>query len=175
MATFWTLVVLLGTMFGGALAVDGWRARRLRAWAQARGLAAVDARADGGALLGHATRFSKRVRSFGLSFHETTATDELWVAEHRANITTRPAEKWYTLVVVRVPGAALPAMVAGPETARALDEANPALAAWPHGGDVALDGEFVRWRIRGLLWPWNAERTIGRGRELVALVTRDER
>lgn len=171
MAALAALVLLLGAMFGGALAVDGWRARRLRAWAEAHGLSAVDRKADGGALLAHANRFSRRVRLFGLSFHQATPADELWVAEHRANVTTRPAEKWYTLVVVRIPGAALPAVAAGPESATALDQVHPGLATWPHGGDIALDGEFVRWRRPGLLWPWSVEATIAHGRELVTLVT----
>ena len=86
-------------------------------------------------------------------------------------MTTRPAEKWYTLVVVRIPGAALPAVAAGPESATALDQVHPGLATWPHGGDIALDGEFVRWRRPGLLWPWSVEATIAHGRELVTLVT----
>ena len=171
MATFLALLLLLGAMFGGAVALDGWRARRLRAWAQLRGLGTVDARTDGGRLLAHARRFSRRVRSFGLAFHQATAADELWVAEHRATITTRPAERWFTLVVVHVPGAALPAMVAGPDDAAAADQAHPAFARWPHGGEIAVDGDFVCWRSQGLLWPWSVETTLSRGRELVALVT----
>ena len=173
MATSLALLVILGAMFGGALAVDGWRASRLRAWAQARGWSAVDRQADGGALVAHATRFSRRVRSFGLAFHQVTADDEVWLAEHRANLATGPAEKWYTLVVVRVPGAMLAPAAAGPETARPLDAALPALAGWPHGGDVDVEGEYVRWRRQGLLWPWNVETALARGRELAALVTRE--
>ena len=171
MATALTLLVILGAMFGGALAVDGWRASRLRAWARARGFAAVDRQADGGALVAHATRFSTRIRSFGLAFHQTTAADELWLAEHRANVATGPAEKWHTLVVVRVPGRSWPRAAAGPASGRALDQALPALAGWAHGGDVDIEGEFVRWRRQGLLWPWSVEATLARGRELAALVT----
>ena len=46
------------------------------------------------------------------------------------------------------------------------------LAGWPHGGDVDVEGDDVRWRRQGLLWPWSVETTLARGRELAALVTR---
>lgn len=175
MATALALLLILGAMFGGALAVDSWRASRLRAWAQARGWSPVDRQADGGALLAHATRFSRRVRSFGLAFHQVTAEGEVWLAEHRASLPTGPAEKWHTLVVVRVPGSTLPPAAAGPEAARPLDAALPVLAGWAHGGDVDVEGEYVRWRRQGLLWPWSIETTLARGRELAALVTRRAR
>jgi len=171
MATAVALLLILGAMFGGALAVDGWRASRLRAWAQAQGWAPVDRQADGGALVAHATRFSRRVRSFGLAFHQVTRGDEVWLAEHRANLATGPAEKWHTLVVVRVPGASWPPAAAGSGSGRAVAAALPALAGWAHGGDVDIEGEFVRWRRQGLLWPWNVTATLARGRELVALVS----
>lgn len=172
MGSLLALVLLLGAMFAGALAVESWRATRLRAWAAAGGWAPVDGRTDGGALLAHGARFSTRVRSVGLTFHKATADGDVWLAEHRAGITTRPADRWHTFVVVRVPGAAWPTIAAGHESAQALDRALPALATWPHGGDVAIDGEFVRWRRRGLLWPHNVEPTVARGRELAALVGR---
>ncbi len=168
MAAFLALLLLLGAMFAGAVVVDAWRARRLRTWARGHGLAPVDRRADGGALVGHATRFAPRVRSFGLTFHQATTDDEIWIAEHRARVTTRPVEKWHTLVVVRLPGAALPAIVSGPTAPAAA--ADPALASWPHGGDIAIEGEFVRWRRPGVLWPWSAAAALTRGRELSALV-----
>ena len=47
------LVVVLATMFAGALLVNGWRTRRLRAWAAAQGFVPVDRRGDGGALSQH--------------------------------------------------------------------------------------------------------------------------
>lgn len=175
MATALTLLLILGAMFGSALAVDGWRASRLRTWARAHGWAPLDRQADGGALVAHAARFSRRVRSFGLAFHQVTGAGEVWLAEHRANLATGPTEKWHTLVVVRVPGAMLPPAAAGPATARPLDAALPVLAGWAHGGDVDIEGEFVRWRRQGLLWPWSVEATLARGRELAALVTRTAR
>jgi hypothetical protein len=62
--------------------------------------------------------------------------------------------------VVRLPGATLEG-----SGSRVPD-------GWTHGGEVAVDGEFVRWRQQGLLWPWKVEVTLSRGRQLVALVTR---
>lgn len=170
MASVVAVVLLLGVMFAGAFVVDGWRAARLRAWATAGGWAPVNRETDGGALLAHTSRLAKRLRSFGLTFHQATATEEVWLAEHRAGLPTGRAEKWYTLVVVRMPGAALPRANGGVTQARALDEALPALKAWPHGGDVDIEGEVVRWRRQGLLWPWNVAETLAQGRELAALV-----
>jgi len=156
MAAVFALLVLLGAMFGGAMLVDGWRSRRLRAWADAEGLSRVEARIDGGALLTHAQHFSKRVRSFGLTFHQVTPDDEVWLAEHRANLPTGPSEKWHTLVVVRVPGAEFPTRAAG------------RLDGWGPGGEVAAEGDLVRWRRPGLLWPSNAAETLAHGRALAA-------
>jgi hypothetical protein len=170
MASVLAVVLLLGAMFAGALAVDGWRASRLRAWAAAGGWAPVNRETDGGALLAHTSRLAKRLRSFGLTFHQATTADEVWLAEHRAGLPTGRAEKWYTLVVVRVPGASLPRASGGVTSATALDQALPVLRAWPHGGDVDIEGDVVRWRRQGLLWPWNAAQTVAQGRELAALV-----
>jgi hypothetical protein len=124
----------------------------------------------GGALLAHTSRLAKRLLSFGLTFHQATTADEVWLAEHRAGLPTGRAEKWYTLVVVRVPGASLPRASGGITSATALDQALPVLKAWPHGGDVDIEGDVVRWRRQGLLWPWNVAQTIAQGRELAALV-----
>ena len=170
MASVLAVVLLLGAMFGGALLVDGWRASRLRAWAAADGWSPVNRETDGGALLAHTSRLAKRLRSFGLTLHRATPDDEVWLAEHRANVGTGRAEKWYTLVVVRVPGASLPRASGGVTSATALDQALPVLKAWPHGGDVDIEGDVVRWRRQGLLWPWNVAQTIAQGRELAALV-----
>ena len=170
MASVLAVVLLLGAMFAGALLVDGWRAARLRAWAAADGWTPVNRETDGGALLAHTSRLAKRLRSFGLTFHQATTADEVWLAEHRAGLPTGRAEKWYTLVVVRVPGASLPRASGGITSATALDQALPVLKAWPHGGDVDIEGDVVRWRRQGLLWPWNVAQTIAQGRELAALV-----
>lgn len=170
MASVLAVVLLLGAMFAGALLVDGWRTARLRAWAAADGWSPVNRDTDGGALLAHTSRLARRLRSFGLTFHQATTADEVWLAEHRAGLPTGRAEKWYTLVVVRVPGASLPRASGGVTSATALDAALPVLKAWPHGGDVDIEGEVVRWRRQGLLWPWNVAQTIARGRELAALV-----
>lgn len=170
MASVLAVVLLLGAMFAGALLVDGWRAARLRAWAAAGGWAPVNRETDGGALVAHTSRLAKRLRSFGLTFHQATAEDEVWLAEHRAGLPTSRAEKWYTLVVVRVPGASLPRANGGVTSAIAPDQALPALKAWRHGGDVDIEGDVVRWRRQGLLWPWNVAQTVAQGRELAALV-----
>jgi hypothetical protein len=146
----WIVVVLivLAVLVAGLLR-ERWRMGAMATWARRRGFALRSPFVPGPSppMAALAARLEGReVRRWGAGVEGDLNGIRLMVAEHETAPTgVNASGNLKTVGIWRV-------MAAWPVSGGRQPDA-AALAAWPHGGELARDGDWAAWRLRGNLTP----------------------
>lgn len=144
MASWLPVLLLVVAVLGIGLLRERWRVTRIEQWARRAGFAVRTPFSPPASppMAALAARFQERgARVWGLGLDGTVDGVPVTIAEHEVTSSgTRATGVWHTLVVWPLGTTASPAS-APPEA--------PAIAGWPHDGELRSDEGYGAWRMPG--------------------------